>query len=78
MRNKIIAGLSTIGTGLWLIPIASAQLSTSTAETIVNDQISALKDVAGTNLPTIIAVAVLISLVFVAYRWFKKFTGVHR
>ena len=78
MRNKLIVGASSVGMALALMPKAFAQLSTSTAQTIVDDQITALSDVAGANLPTIIGVAVLIALVFVAYRWFKKFTGVHR
>jgi len=78
MRNKLIAGGATIGTALALIPNAFAQLSTTTAKDIVDAQVASLGTVAADNLPTIIGVAVLIALVFVAYRWFKKFTGVHR
>jgi len=77
--NKIKVALVSLGGILGFVPFAHAEeLSTSTISTLVSDNIAQLKDVAGDNLPVIILCAVLIALVFVAYRWFKRFTGVHK
>lgn len=80
MRIKTkIAAIGTAIVGLvTALPAFGAQLATSTITTIVDDNVAQLKDVAGDNLPTIFLVAALIALAFVAFRWFRRMTGIRR
>jgi hypothetical protein len=56
-----------------------ADLSTSTVTSdIIQPATNQLLSVAGSVLPVVIGAGVLIALVYVGYRWFKKFTGVHK
>jgi hypothetical protein len=77
-KYLITAGASLVGLSA-LAPLAMAEeLSTSTINTVITDQIANVKSVAGDNLPTIFGLAVLIALAFVAFSWFRRLVGVRR
>lgn len=78
IKTKLIGVGTAIAGFVTAIPVFAAELSTSTINTIVTDNVAQLKQVAGDNLPVIFLVAALIALAFVAFRWFRRMTGIRR
>lgn len=74
--KKFIVGIVPAVTGLFGVLVAHAQtLSTTTGNTIIDNAVEDGGSMIAHALPTILAVAVPLAVVYIAWKMFKRFTS---